>query len=97
MSSARASEQRGHNHFWNCVPSAFLLCVSLVAPAQQARSAMAGHLDVDSIIERLMAVKSARPGTCVPIADKEAAALVAAAVPPIIAAIVVAVAARGSG
>ncbi|EOD10927.1 hypothetical protein EMIHUDRAFT_358030 [Emiliania huxleyi CCMP1516] len=40
---------------------------------------MAGHLDVDSIIERLMAVKSARPGTCVPIADKEAAALVAAA------------------
>eukprot|EP00962_Isochrysis_galbana_P015696 scaffold4498_cov119-Isochrysis_galbana.AAC.56 len=36
-------------------------------------------LDLDSIIERLVSVKTARPGTCVPIADKEAAALVAAA------------------
>jgi len=35
-------------------------------------------LNLDSIIERLVAVKTARPGTCVPITDKEAAALVAA-------------------
>ena len=33
----------------------------------------------DGIIERLLAVKSARPGTCVALSDKEAAALVAAA------------------
>lgn len=33
----------------------------------------------DSVLERLLAVKSARPGTCVGLSDKEAAALVAAA------------------
>jgi serine/threonine-protein phosphatase PP1 catalytic subunit len=37
------------------------------------------ELNLDSIIERLVSVKTARPGTSVPITDKEAAALVAAA------------------
>mmetsp|Transcript_20999 Transcript_20999/g.64191 ORF Transcript_20999/g.64191 Transcript_20999/m.64191 type:complete len:320 (+) Transcript_20999:146-1105(+) len=37
------------------------------------------ELNLDSVIERLVSVKTARPGTCVPITDKEAAAMVAAA------------------
>ena len=41
---------------------------------------MAGEsLPLDSVIERLLAVKQARPGTCVPIGDKEAVALIAGA------------------
>jgi len=36
-------------------------------------------LSVDSVIERLLAVKQARPGTCVQIVDKEAVALIAGA------------------
>ena len=36
-------------------------------------------LNCDGIIEQLLAVKGARPGTCVALSDKEAAALVAAA------------------
>jgi len=35
--------------------------------------------NIDQIIERLVAVKQARPGTCVNISDKEATALIAAA------------------
>ena len=34
---------------------------------------------IDNLIERLVAVKSARPGTCVSITDKEATALIAGA------------------
>eukprot|EP00965_Chrysotila_dentata_P136142 4501082-Pleurochrysis_carterae.AAC.4 len=36
-------------------------------------------LDLDSVIERLESARGSRPGTCVSISDKEAAALIAAA------------------
>jgi len=43
------------------------------------RDAIMASFDCDGIIERLLAIKGSRPGTCVQLSDKEAAMMVAAA------------------